>query len=156
MRQPASDTEAHNVGHIFCARAPSSFLTRSMKHTMERCAGPHVERTDSFWRVNFVTDERQQIDAEFIHIRLDLACGLRRVGMKKHAVFVSDRGEFGDRLNRTGLVVCMHDGNEDGLGCDRVGKSLRIHKACSVYLQKRHVKSHVTLQISATFQDGWM
>ena len=69
--------------------------------------------------MQLVRRERQQIDAEILHIDRDLADRLNRIGVKRDAMGVGDLCQFADRLQRTDDIVRHHHGDKPGLGPDR-------------------------------------
>ena len=61
-----------------------------------------------------------KVHTHLAHVYLDLADGLRRVGVKQRAVFVSDRRALFNRENSTRFVICPHDANERGFVVDEL------------------------------------
>jgi hypothetical protein len=59
-----------------------------------------------------VPGERQQIDAEIVHVDRHLAERLGRVGVDKDAARPGQCGDFADRLQGADLVVRVHDADE--------------------------------------------
>jgi hypothetical protein len=62
-----------------------------------------------------------------------LAGGLDRVAVKSDAGFTGDLAYLGDGLDGADLVVCVHDGNQDRIGPDRLAHVLRIHPAATIH-----------------------
>ncbi|KOT06413.1 hypothetical protein DM77_1168 [Burkholderia mallei] len=93
----------------------------------------NVERADALRRVELVTGDRQQIDAERIDVGRDLADRLGRVRVKPDAVLAGDRADILDRLNGAGFVVRMHDRDERGARRDCATDGVGIDAAVAVH-----------------------
>ena len=79
------------------------------------------ERADPFGGVQLVAGERQKIDAELRHVdgdladRLDGVCVQMEVLLSASAPFCNQGADLFERLNRPGLVVGEHDGDQNRL-----------------------------------------
>ncbi len=60
----------------------------------------------------------QKVDAEVIDIDGDRTYGLHGIGMKGDFVLLGEPSNLPNGLQSTGLVIGMHDGDEDGVGAD--------------------------------------
>ena len=93
-------------------RSPSRAAIALLPAAGHRAAGAArraaPERADAFRSVELVRGDREQIDAQRLHVDRDLARRLHRIGMQQRAVLVRDRRELRDRLNRSDLVVRVH------------------------------------------------
>ncbi len=89
----------------------------------------NVQGAYALGRMELVTREAQQVDAELVDPRRNLADRLRRVRVKRHAVLARDAGAFPDRLNRSDLVVRMHDADQAGPRRDRAAQLVRLEPA---------------------------
>ena len=78
-------------------------------------AGAHVERAHALGRVELVAGEAQEVDAQLAHVHPDLAGRLRRVRVHQDPALVGEARDLGDRLDRSDLVVRVHDADEDRL-----------------------------------------
>ena len=99
-------------------------------------------------------DDGQQVDAEFVHTRGDLADGLRGVGVEGDAVLACDVGDLGDRLDGADLVVGVHDGDEDGAGLDRAGDVVGVDQAVAVDRQDGQPVPEPLDEVLAGVEDG--
>src|SRR5712664_3396373 len=90
-----SSAHADNAGYVFRATAD-------------------VQRSDPLRRIKLVPGERQQIQAQRVHVDRELPCGLHRVGMKVHVGVSGDATDFLKWLHRAQLVVGVHHGNQRG------------------------------------------
>ena len=73
--------------------------------------------------------DRKQIDLEFSHIHRDFSCGLHAVGVEVHVGFFGDSSDFLDWLDRSDLVVCVHDRDEDRIRPECGSNIIRFNKA---------------------------
>ena len=67
--------------------------------------------------------------------------------MKKNAASAAERGDFADRLERAGLVVCRHDGNERGLRREGGGELVEVDAPERIDRQPRHAEAFLFLQM---------
>ncbi len=82
----------------------------------------HNQRAGTFRTVNLVRRDRHRVHAQGLEIHRYLAQRLHRVGMHPGAFLTRLRGDFRNRLNHTGLVICEHDRHQTGGVCER-----RVH-----------------------------
>ncbi len=85
--------------------------------------------------------ERGHVDAEGSDVEGELAHGLRRIGVEEHAVLAAHGGNGGDVLDGSDLVVAVHDGNEDRVGCQGPCDRGRVHAAFGVDLEARDAET---------------
>ena len=67
------------------SRSSATLMATAVDQRLQRRAAPDIERTHALWRVELVAGDRQKIDAERVHVRRDLADGLRGVGVQQDA-----------------------------------------------------------------------
>ena len=96
-----------------------------------------VQRANALGRVKLVSGDRQQVDAEPVHVGGNLAGRLRRVGVEEHAVLAGDARALFDRLDRANLVVGVHDADEDRARRDGLSEVVGIDAAAAVHGQIR-------------------
>ena len=104
--------------HIFSASAAVGLVVGAVNELGQPDAGADVERADTFGRVEFVPRHRQEVYPQLVHAHPHLAHRLCRVGVHQRAVPVGDGRDFGNRLDGADLVVGVHDGHQDSIGCD--------------------------------------
>src|SRR5262249_35399792 len=103
-----------------------------------------VQDPDPFRTVNLMRGERQQVDAEFLHVYGNLADGLHGVGVQVEillpgvAALFDQRGDLFERLNRADLVVGVHDGDQRGFVGQRLADVFYAHDAFAVNGQVGH------------------
>ena len=88
-----------------------------------------------------MTSNGQKIDAKRIDERGDFADGLRCVRMHQHAMCTSDMADLGNRLERTYLVIGVHNTNQEGLGRDGFADIIRVDHPCPIYREIRHLQT---------------
>src|SRR5262245_57791222 len=104
----------------------------------EAHAPADVQDSDAFRPVNLVRGERQQVDAEFLHVYRNLADRLHGVGVQvetflpRVAALFDQRGDLFERLNRADLVVGVHDGDQHGLVGQRLADVFNPYDAFAV------------------------
>src|SRR5205809_3400360 len=109
LRERARDAQPRDVSDILRSGAAPSLLAGPVNQRMNRSIPPDVERADSFWSINLVADDGQQINAKWIHLDRNLAKGLRGVRMKNGAAGVRYSRELGNRLHDARFVIRVHD-----------------------------------------------
>ena len=124
-RSGACSAEAHEERRGLRARAPATLLPAAVdggldiqRASQDECAhagraGDLVSREGDH---GGLADHRRQVKPR---------CGLHRVGVKRNVPFGRDGGEFGDGLERAGLVVGGHDRHDARLGPQRGGERVR-------------------------------
>lgn len=80
-------------------------MTSAVDQRLQFEAAAHVECTDAFRRIELMTSDRQQVDAEFVDVGRDLADRLGRIGVKANPALPRDRADLLDRLDGADLVV---------------------------------------------------
>ena len=85
-----------------------------------------------------MTSNRQKIDPQLVHQRGDFADGLRCVRMHEHAMRTSDTADFGNGLERTYLVIGVHNTNQEGLGRDGFADIIRVDHPRPIHREIRH------------------
>ena len=111
---------------------PPGFVPRPVNERLEQHALAHVQRADALRRVELVAGDRQQIDAELVHVdrRSCRPTAPRRCGSERRArARCAAHGR--DRLDRADLVVGVHDADQDGARRDRLAEDLRDRPAPS-------------------------
>ncbi|OPZ80451.1 MAG: hypothetical protein BWY76_03352 [bacterium ADurb.Bin429] len=123
---------------------------RLQLHTLADIEGAHA-----FWRVEFMPGNREYIHTQVIHPCCHFAHGLRGVGMEENAILAGDATDLGDGLNRTHLIVGVHDADEKGLRHDRPSYFLRVHQSRAVAAHAGHHGAQA-FQKAAGRQDSGM
>ena len=100
----------------------------------------HVERSDALRAVYLVPGEGQEVHVEVDRIHRHLPDRLGRVGVEEGAVVVGYPHQFPDGLDRPGLVVRHHDGDEESLRADQALEIGRVDPAGAVHRQERDAK----------------
>src|SRR5690349_2045670 len=123
--------EPDDSGDIFGAGAETALVMAAVQKLLESRAAADVQSADAFWRVELVSREREQIDAEFFDVNGKLSGGLNGVGVEIDVVLRGDAADFLERLNGAEFVVGVHDGDEAGLRAKGVAERFGIDEAVS-------------------------
>jgi hypothetical protein len=115
--------------------APSHLVARAVDQGFQVRSGADVQRANALWRVDLVTSEGEEIDAELVHVRCDFTSRLSGVGVEERAVLTGDPRARFNRFDRPGLVVRMHDANEKGIAADRATKIIWIDETGAIHWQ---------------------
>ena len=83
-------------------------LVRPLNYRLERHPTAHEQGADALGRVELASGDRQQVDAEPVHVSCNLSDRLSGVGMKKNAMLAGDaRISAIGWIVPTSLLACM-------------------------------------------------
>src|SRR5262249_28658808 len=88
--------------------------------------------------IELMTSNGEKIDPQLIDERRDFADGLRRVRMHQYAVRSGDTADLGYGLERTYLIVGVHNTDQEGLRRDGFADSIRVDHPRPIHRQIRH------------------
>src|SRR6185437_12026925 len=94
-----------------------------------RVSAADVERADSLGAVNLVCGNGECVDLHGVHIDGNFAGSLHGVGMEDNSLFMAELADFSGGLDDADLVVCGHDGDEDGLFIDGAAEIFEIDES---------------------------
>src|SRR5437870_5342197 len=141
LRDLAGLPQAHGEDDVFGTSTTARFMPSTVDQRFQRAAGAHVQRPNALGGIELMTSDGQKIDAKLIDERGDFADGLRRVRMRQHAMRTSDTADLGNGLERTYLIVGVHNTNQDGLGRDGFTDIIRVNHPCPIYWEIRHLQT---------------
>src|SRR5512145_465928 len=118
QRNLAGLPQAHGEDDVFGPSPTSRLMSSTVDQRFQRAAGAHVQHPNTLGGIELMTSNRQKIDTKLIHECRDFTYGLRRVRMHQHAMRMSDTADLGNGLERSYLVIGMHNTNEERLGRD--------------------------------------
>ena len=113
--------EGHGAGDVFGAGAKAMLVAASEKERIDGRVLFDEERSDALGRVDLVTADGIEIDAEIVDASGQLAERLDAVGVEKGAGLVCESGDFADGLDGAGFVIDVHHGDERGIGAESAG-----------------------------------
>src|SRR5215204_2863035 len=151
----AGSSQSDRKQCAFRSRAAPGLVTRSVYQRLKRHAPAHEQGTHAFWPIELVARDRQKIDAQPLYVSRHLAERLCGVGMKEDTMLSHYPAQFRDRLNRSDLVVRMHDAGEDRSRRDGAPELARIDTPKSVNREIGHRRSE-RLQEAARGESGRM
>ena len=96
---------------------------------------------------------RVQIGLQPLDVYWNLAGGLDSIGMEVHAGFFRDGADFLDRLNRSNLIVGVHDRNQNRVGPDGAPHVAGIDNAVARNRQPRNLPT-LLLEILTRVKNG--
>ena len=76
--------------------------------------------------------------------------------MKKHATLGTDSGNFLKRLDGSGLVVGMHDGDNGRLLSNQAGEKRGIDHSGGIHREQGDFETFKMLQMLGSVEDGMM
>src|SRR5690242_13097042 len=107
-------------------------MSCTVNYRFQMNSSPHEQGADSFWCIQFVPGNREKVDTERVDVGVDLADRLCGVGVEQDAMFSGNLGASGNRLDRSDLIVGMHDAGENRSRCDCRAKILHVDLAPGV------------------------
>ena len=108
----AGGAEPDDEGDVLGAGPQAVLLAGADDQRRQLDAPAHIERADALGRVELVAGDRQQIDAELLHVDGDLADRLRGIRVHQRAARLGGAGDLAHRLQGADLVLRMDDGDE--------------------------------------------
>lgn len=151
--QLARPAESHDARDVLRSGSEASLVASAMYQRGDLDSFSHVEGAHAFRPVHLVARQREEVDAQLLHIDRQLAERLNGVRVEKHVTLPGDPRQLGDGLNRTDLVVRHHHADQDGLRRDRPGQLLWVHEAIAIHLQIGYVEARLAKRIT-TGQHG--
>ena len=119
--------ESDDAGNVFRAGTNAALVVAAVKQRPQACSAANVKRADALRPVQFVAGKRKQIELELVHINWNFPRGLHGVGVEINVAFFGDPANFLERLNRTELVVGVHDGDKHSFRTKRRLQMLGIN-----------------------------
>src|SRR5712691_1383236 len=153
LRDLAGLPQTHGEDDVFGTSTTSRFMPGAVDQRFQRAAGAHVQRPNTLGGIELMTSNGQKIDTKLIDERGDFAYGLRRVRMHQHTMRTSDTADLGNGLERTHLVIGVHNTNEEGLGRDGFADIIRIDHARPIHREIRHLQT-LLFQETAEVEGG--
>src|SRR5712691_5481121 len=138
LRDLAGLPQAHGEDDVFGSCTTPRFMPGTVEQRFQRAASAHVKHSNTLGGIKLMTSNGQKIDAKLIDERGDFADGLRRVRMHQHAMRPRDTADLGNGLERTYLVIGVHNTNQEGLGRDGFADSIRVDHPRPIHREIRH------------------
>src|SRR6266849_3663012 len=110
-------------------------MSGPVNERLELDATAYEQDADTLGRVELVSGDRKQIDAEPVHVGCNLADRLGGVGMKEDTMFAGDVRALLDRLDGAHLIVGVHDADEDRARRDGSAQVIGIDAPASIHGQ---------------------
>ena len=82
--------------------------------------------------IEFVRRDAEQIDIQSLNIEREHADRLHGITMKEHTSLTADRAKLGDRLDRTDLVVRIHNRDKDCVWAKGGAQIVGMHHTCRI------------------------
>ena len=102
-----------------------------------RAAAPDVQRADALRAAHLVRRERQQVDAQRVHVDRRASRRLRGVGVQQDAARPRQLRDARQRLQDADLVVGGHDRHQPGVGPQR---ALDVGRVAQAVRPRRHAR----------------
>ena len=131
------------TGNIFRGRSQTALLSAAEQVGTDIDSGLYVKSGDTLGRVDLVSADRVEVDAEIGKVYFDLPHCLHAVGMKDHVrpnVF-GYFTEFFDIVYTAGLVVYVHNGNKRGIFCHKSAELVLFYAPELIHGTKNDVET---------------
>src|SRR5215471_4769033 len=138
LRNLAGCPQAYREDDIFGTCSTPRFMPSPVDQRFQRAAGAHVQRSNTLGSIELMTSNGQKIDTKLVDACRNFADGLRRVRMHQHALCTGDAADLSDRLERTHLVISVHNTDQDGLGRNGFADIIRVDHPRSIYWEIRY------------------
>ena len=139
------------------AGAEAALLAATEGERLERglfaAAATGDEGSDAFGAADFVGAEADEVDPLMVQGFRGLGEALGGVGMEVYG-FVDDLfRDLAERLDGAGLVVDLHDGDEQGVGAEGLDDGLRVDDAVGIGADEGEGEA-AAFELFERFQDG--
>ncbi len=121
--------ERNRPGGVLGARPKATLLAAATSKRLGAYAGANIKRANALGCVHLVPDDGEQVDVQFGNVDWNLADRLGGIGVQQGAVLMGDGGEFGDRLQHTGLIIRVHDRHQARRLAQRCPQIVEIYEA---------------------------
>src|SRR6185369_13869791 len=151
----------YDAGNVFSAGTSLALLMSADVLSVKSHTSPDVKRAHTFWRIQLVSRDCQQIAAKFLDIQTQSSSSLDGIGMKpemslpRSSPFTNERTDFSNWLDRADFIVRQHHCNEDCIGTKRCGDVFNSHDSISVNRQPRNFPASF-FQFRTNTSDRWM
>ena len=138
---------------ILRSGAQAVLLTAAKDQVADLDTVRHIKQTDSLRRMDLVAARRQKVDMHLSGEDLLLAECLHRIHVKEgvRILLLDGRADLRNGLDRTDLVVCKHDRDQNGILPHGIPHLLRRDVPVHIHRQVRH-REALGLQIFHRFQ----
>src|SRR2546427_1667008 len=117
---------------VFGAGTEAALGMAAIEKLAQARSATNVQCADALWRIQFVSGNGEEIDAQRIYVNWDFACGLHGVGVEVNVRILGDAADLFERLDCAELVVGVHDGDENRFGPDGAAKVSEINLAIGI------------------------
>ena len=131
---------AYQVRHVFGAGPAAPFVGGPMEQTRPRASAPDVQDADAFGGVQLVSRHGEKIHLQRLHVHGDLAHALGRVGVEGHTRFPGNLANLPNGRQRPGLIVGVHDADQDGVRGQCPAYLIRVYSPGAVHRQDGEAK----------------
>ena len=108
---------------------------------MDGDAAADIQHPDPLRAVKLVRGSRQHVNIVFRYIDRNMADCLYSIHMKQHALLPADRTDLSYGLDRTDLIVRVHDSHQTGIVPDGFCRLLRNNQSILMHIQKGDLKA---------------
>ncbi len=155
LRQFAGLSQGRDPGDVFRSCAPSALVPCAVHEFFKRHVASHVKRSDPLGGINLVSRHGQEVHAELLHGGGDFPRRLGGVGVKKNTALPGHLRDLFNGLNRSHLVIGVHDRDEDRLRRQDLFERFQVDQPRPVHGNGAHSESH-GLKMPADLCDGRM
>ena len=133
--------QTHDAGDVLRAGPLAAFLRAALDDIGQGDALPGIQHAHALGAVELVAGQGQHVDVLLLHVDVQVARRLHRVGVEQHALLVAHLANLRDGQDRADLVVGVHDGHQTSVLPDGLRHLLGGDGACGTHVQQRHLKA---------------
>ena len=126
---------AEYTGISYLSICKAALLPAAVYQRLKGDALLHIQHAGAARAAEFMTGERQHVDAHLLYVDVHMADCLHRVGVELCTDRMRQLGDLLERLNGADLVVRRHDGDQCGVLGQLVLQLLQINMAFLVNVQ---------------------
>ncbi len=151
LRNLAGLAESDDPGDVERAGAHAALVTPAVhlgREAHARVLAANVQRADSFWTVDLVCGEAEQVDVVLFDVHRDLADRLGRVREEENLALVAQRADLANRVDRADLVAGPEERNHQSVLTHRIAHLLDADTTGVVGFEISHLTT-LLLQVLA-------
>ena len=145
----------HDAGDVLGAGPLAPLLSAALDDVGEGDTLTGVQHAHALGAVELVGGERQHVNILGLHVNVQVARRLHRIGVEQHALLPAHRADLRDGQDGADLVVGVHDGDKAGVLPDGVSHLLSGDGAGGAHVQQLHVEA-LFFQLLQGVQDSVM
>ena len=134
---------AADTGNVLGTGTLAPLLGTALDEVHQGEAAADIQGTDALGAVELVAGQTQHVNVLRLHIDLDVAHSLDRIGVEGNAGFLTNGTDLGDGQHGADFIVGVHGGHQAGIRPNGVLHLLGGDVVALAHVQKGHFKAQI-------------